>query len=244
MEILQKKTTPLLFVLSLFYTRIPVVIRMFCTRKTLSLATILSILLYVVRQIGKRLPNLPEAEYAPASKDFFAHVFCDQYGAGFPDFRPDWRRYLWNYKTPRENLAQCVGAAKKRVPLDQLAVADVKEMMRRILRVRYVKELRSGFFFSENQMHMLARNLIKDARIQVDREIVAANLPLVTIDIQNKASCIEEQEVHLVAQRTFPCETLWQYLHALVRPAMRVVRCHSKTVSVKTNYKNVYDALL
>eukprot|EP00397_Hematodinium_sp_SG-2012_P016742 GEMP01017093.1.p1 GENE.GEMP01017093.1~~GEMP01017093.1.p1 ORF type:complete len:545 (+),score=91.66 GEMP01017093.1:24-1637(+) len=175
---------------------------------------------FAIRTVCSRFPNLPKPRYSAECEQALLIFSSARFGPGFPNFQPDWRRYLWRNKTPRENLVEIVGAAKKRgLPFEKLVVDDVVSWMRLIFSLRFHKELVGGRFFSHDQIRTLAINLLMDARV----------------DIRDGQS-IEKGAIEVPFGKFAPDALLKWCLcgTALCRPAMMLLGCFSKTVKVFT----------
>jgi len=170
-----------------------ILIRWIRERK-LSAAAAGVVLLYLARRLWNFLksdaylkPNWPQREYNEEAKKYFLgifhpqygcvdetvakekHVFRPLYGSGLPNFEAsNWRKYLFSWKTPQENLREILGTTKKAdYPFEKVTVQDLVVCMQYILRIRFIDELLAGNFFTENQLKDIACDLLKESNVKI-----------------------------------------------------------------------------
>jgi len=192
-------------------------------------ATGLLVTLYIFLRAWKKWrgteslwPNWPAQKYNEEAQKKIDVWSMEPYGAGFPQFTVDWRRYLYPGKTARENVLTLLGTSKrKQFPLKKLVVNDVVDLMQFSLRLRFTEHVHAGTFFSREQLRLLAKKLLKDAHI-----------PVVDKESKKKNRCYDV--VEYPTGQPIPNIIVSGLVGGacILRPAARLLGLQSKTVTV------------
>jgi len=138
-------------------------------------ATLLLIALFMLLRLWKKRrgaenncfwPNWPAKKYNEEAQRKVDVWSKDLYGSCFPGFTVDWRRYLYPGKTAMENVLTLLGTSKRtQYPLKKLVISDIVDLMQFPLRLRFTDHVHAGTFFSQQQLQMIAKQLLAEAQI-------------------------------------------------------------------------------